>query len=198
MVDHRSEQKRIFLDEYRASWKLHTFDAPVWLVEYMFDDSGPSDDEFDTVSHFVADYLGLTRDELRGQLDGCGGFKLGRPYNSSEIHALKESDVRISLSMIEPGSYLVFTQNGRYFLLENPSLREELTAWMIAKGAEIESLSLEYLSRAELTNRRATLKLASRTTSTLRFCLQSACPRRDLRGHGTRLFIFLLKLGQQV
>ena len=143
MADYREETKSLFLEQYQAIWKLHSFDEPVWIVEYFFDDSGPSNAEFETVFHFVADYLGLTHDELRTRLDGCGGFTLGRPYSSSEIGALRESGVRFALSMVETGSYLVFTANGRYFLLEDAELREELTKWMISKGAEIESLSIE-------------------------------------------------------
>jgi hypothetical protein len=143
MANHREEQRRIFHEHYQASWKLHTFNAPVWIVEYIFGDSGPSDSEFETVVHIVADYLGLTRDELKDRLDGCGGFTLGRPFNSSEVQALRESGVRISPTRIEPGNCLIYTHDKRYFLVEDAKLREELAAWMIAKGTDIESLSIE-------------------------------------------------------
>jgi hypothetical protein len=145
MADHREMQRSVFHEQYHSDWKLRTFDAPVWIVEYEFDDSGPSEFEFETIVRFVADDLGLglTRDELKDRLDGCSGFTLGRPHSSSEVQALRESGVRISPTRIEPGNCLIYTHDKRYFLVEDAKLREELAAWMIAKGNDIESLSIE-------------------------------------------------------
>lgn len=137
------EVRAMFHEYYQPTWKLHRFTHPIWLVEYHFDEDGPTETEIEATFRYVGEYLQLTREEFAVRMDGCSGFLLGQPYIASQIEFLQSAGIRISLTEIPEGNHLICTEGQKYFLIESHALREEISAWMRGQGAAVETLCLE-------------------------------------------------------
>jgi hypothetical protein len=131
-----------FHKDYKPTWKLHQFTHPVWLVEFIFDDTGPTETEFEPVFKLTGSDLGLTREEFAFRMDGCCGYSTGQPFTASQVKYLQDAGIRMSLTEVGPIHHLIHSDTS-YYYIEDPALREELADWMLGQGAEIEVKTIE-------------------------------------------------------
>jgi hypothetical protein len=134
--------KEWFHKSYKPIWKLHQFAHPIWLVDFSFDDSGPTESEFETAFKFTGEYLGLAQQEFAERMLECAGFSTGQPFTLAQVRELQQARMRISSTEIPAGQRFIYTGT-RYFIVEDSELRNELADWMLGQGAEIEIKTIE-------------------------------------------------------
>lgn len=131
-----------FWDGSEVGWKLCQFDQSVWLAEYTFDKSGPTENEFDSLIKFVEPFPEESTDEMGGRLRGCDRCSTGRPFGETELQRLKSSCLNYTLTEVCTDHHLILNPAGSYFFVEDPVVREQIAWRMIEVGCEIEKRSL--------------------------------------------------------
>ena len=85
------EDYQRFWDGTESGWGLCRYKQTVWLAEYFFGDSGPTDREFTELIQFVPPWPGESADEMRERMRDCQGCAIGRPIGATELRGLKSS-----------------------------------------------------------------------------------------------------------
>ena len=141
MVDSIDDYQR-FWDGSEAGWKLCQYDQPVWLAEYFFDESGPTDIEFAALIEFVPPFPGESVDEMRERMRGCDGCAIGRPIGATELKRLNSSGLDVTLTEVGTNHHLVLMPTDGHYFIEDLDIREKVARRMIDSGCEIEERSL--------------------------------------------------------
>ncbi|MCA9142714.1 MAG: hypothetical protein KDB05_08000 [Planctomycetales bacterium] len=133
---------RRFWDGSETGWKLSQYDQSVWLAEYFFGESGPTEIEFAALVEFVAPLPGESVDEMRDRFRGCDGCAIGRPIGATELKGLQASGLNVALTEVRTDHHVVLMPSGGYFFIQDPVVREQVAQRMIEAGCEIEKRSL--------------------------------------------------------
>lgn len=110
-------------DGAESGWQLVRYDTPVYLVEFHFDQTGPTDSERLAAAEFHAPI----REDGR-LIDGCPGFAIAAPISApriSHLHQLQiEHQLELTIVEIAPGDCLVISPNGFHY------------CWLLSPGIE--------------------------------------------------------------
>lgn len=140
------------LDKFKAmwdgsepGWRLIQYDKPVYLIEFNFDESGPTRGELPAVIEFEGLKPGETEEQKWELLRGCEGIGLGAPIGSSRMERLRqlesEYDLDLTVQKIEPDDYLVLQPSGGHYGMWTvlPSYRRPIVERMLDAGVPVVS-----------------------------------------------------------
>ena len=106
-------------DGSQPGWKLIQYDTDVFLVEFNFDETGPTRSEIPAIIEFIGTFHEESEDQMWERLRGCSGIGLGKPLGRTELNRLqtrqRESDLKVTVCTIGPDDYLVLSPDGHHF-----------------------------------------------------------------------------------
>lgn len=133
------QRYRRFWDGSESGWKVCQYKRSVWLVEFTFDESGPTDSEFDTLVEFYPPRANESLQQMREKFRDCSGWATGRPLSETQLQRIVRTGLRTSLTEVRPDHHLILMPDDVHYFIQDPSLREEVAEKMIAAGTDIET-----------------------------------------------------------
>ena len=106
-------------DGSEPGWRLIQYSDRVSLVEFHFDETGPTRAEFPSILEFVGPFPDESEDDMWDRLRGCSGIGLATPLGPTKMNRLRtlerEANLNLTICTIEPDDYLVLTPKGNHF-----------------------------------------------------------------------------------
>jgi len=129
-------------------WKLIQYTHQVFLVEFNFDESGPTRSEFPAIVEFVGSFPHESEDQMWERLRGCSGIGIAKPLGPPEMNRLRtyqrENNLNLTVCTINPDDYLVLTPNGNHYgWIAFPHYRRRVIKRMIDADVQVVSGDLE-------------------------------------------------------
>lgn len=136
-------------DGSELGWKLVQYDTDVYLVEFNFDESGPTRADIPVIRKFVVERPGESNEQMWERLRGCEGMVVAKPLGPNAMNRLqtlqRECDFTVTVCAIGPDDYLVLSPDGNHYggWIIFPRYRRPVIEQMINAGVPIVSSHVE-------------------------------------------------------
>ncbi len=106
-------------DGSEAGWKLIQYDTDVFLVEFNFDESGPTRSDIPAIVEFIGTLPDEPEDQIWERLRGCSRIGLAKPLGQAGMNRFqarqRESETKVTFCTIGPDDYLVLSPDGNHY-----------------------------------------------------------------------------------
>ncbi len=129
-------------DGSQPGWKLIQYDSPVYLIEFEFDESGPSRQQIPVLVEFHGPFDWQSEAEIYERLRVCTGLGIAEPLNASQLERLEQLQEQlnfdVNIETIAPNDYLVLAPDGRHHNWStSPNFRRRVIRMMLAARCPI-------------------------------------------------------------
>lgn len=105
-------------DGSESGWKLVRFTQPVYVVEFHFDESGPTREEFETIKEFSTNHTGGDENQWWESLRDISGNGIAQPIVADRLKLLHSHQLQnhldLTIRTITTDDYLFLSPNGNY------------------------------------------------------------------------------------